>query len=149
MKHDCAYVGQAQLQLIYIAMNIRNTNKLFKEELKKTDKFAIWITSKIGTIGFFLIIFLWTILWLSWNIFATKELRFDPYPAFVLWLFLSNMIQIFLMPLLRVGQNLQGKRAEIRAENDYFVNVKAEGEVASLMQEVQELKKMVATLQKN
>ncbi|MCJ7467795.1 MAG: DUF1003 domain-containing protein [Maribacter sp.] len=130
-------------------MNIRNTNKLFKEELKKTDKFAIWITSKIGTIGFFLIIFLWTILWLSWNIFATKELRFDPYPAFVLWLFLSNMIQIFLMPLLRVGQNLQGKRAEIRAENDYFVNVKAEGEVASLMQEVQELKKMVATLQKN
>jgi uncharacterized membrane protein len=133
---------------MYIAMNIKNTNKLFKEELKKTEKFAILITSKIGTIGFFLIIFCWTILWLSWNVFAPKDLRFDPYPAFVLWLFLSNMIQIFLMPLLMVGQNLQGKRAEIRAENDYIVNVKAEGEVASLMQEVQELKKMVSSLTK-
>ena len=43
--------------------------------------------------------------------FAPTDLRFDPYPAFVLWLFISNMIQIFLMPLLMVGQNLQAKRA--------------------------------------
>jgi hypothetical protein len=30
------------------------------------------------------------------NTLATEELRFDPYPGFVLWLFVSNMIQIFL-----------------------------------------------------
>ena len=77
---------------------------------------------------------------------APKDVRFDPYPAFVLWLFISNMIQIFLMPLLMVGQNLQAKRAEIRAENDFNVNIKAEKEVALLIKELSELKKMVSQL---
>tara|TARA_Y100000814_G_C12159201_1_gene343760 strand:- start:406 stop:585 length:180 start_codon:yes stop_codon:yes gene_type:complete len=54
------------------------------------------------------------------------------------------MIQIFLMPLLMVGQNLQAKRAEIRAENDYNVNIKAEKEIALLMKEIKELKKMLS-----
>ena len=66
--------------------------------------------------GFFLIIFAWTILWLSWNTFGPTAHRFDPAPAFVFWLFISNMIQIFLMPLIMVGQNLQSRHAEYRAE---------------------------------
>tara|TARA_R110002051_G_scaffold115625_1_gene188736 strand:+ start:858 stop:1250 length:393 start_codon:yes stop_codon:yes gene_type:complete len=124
-------------------MEIKNTNHIFTNDLKPSERFAIWITYRIGTIGFFLIIFFWTLLWLGWNMFAPNALRFDPYPAFVLWLFISNMIQIFLMPLLMVGQNLQAKRAEIRAENDYNVNIKAEKEVALLTKEVSELKKMM------
>tara|TARA_R110000868_G_scaffold404509_1_gene682770 strand:- start:7977 stop:8369 length:393 start_codon:yes stop_codon:yes gene_type:complete len=127
-------------------MEIKNTNHIYKNELKASEKFAIWITDKIGTIGFFLVIFSWTILWLGWNMFAPSHLRFDPYPAFVLWLFISNMIQIFLMPLLMVGQNLQAKRAEIRAENDFNVNIKAEKEINALLKEVKELKEMVAKL---
>ena len=128
------------------AMPIKNTNHVYQNELKPTERFAIWITNRIGTIGFFLLIVVWTVLWLGWNILAPKGLRFDPYPAFVLWLFISNMIQIFLMPLLLVGQNLQGKRSEIRAENDYNVNLKAEKEIAALMSEVQELKQMISEL---
>lgn len=38
---------------------------------------------------------------------VSKQLRFDPYAAFVLWLFISNMIQLFLMPLIMLGQNIQ------------------------------------------
>ena len=127
-------------------MEIKNTNHIFKSDLKPSERFAIWITYRIGTIKFFLIIFFWTLLWLGWNMFAPNAVRFDPYPAFVLWLFISNMVQIFLMPLLMVGQNLQAKRAEIRAENDYNVNIKAEKEVALLIKEVSELKKMVTQL---
>ncbi|MGH7885295.1 MAG: DUF1003 domain-containing protein [Thermodesulfobacteriota bacterium] len=93
-------------------MQIKNTNHLFKNELEKSELIAIWITDRISTIGFFIIIFTWTVLWLGWNILAPKTLRFDTYPAFVLWLFISNMIQIFLMPLLMVGTNLRAKRAE-------------------------------------
>ena len=130
-------------------MEINNANNLYNNKLKKSDKFAIWITERIGTIGFFLIIFFWTLLWLGWNMIAPKQMRFDPYPAFVLWLFISNMIQIFLMPLLMVGQNLQAKRAEIRAENDFNVNIKAEKEIAFLIEEMKELKAMVAQLSKN
>jgi uncharacterized membrane protein len=60
-------------------------------------------------------------------------LRFDPFPAFVLWLFLSNVLQIFLMPLIMIGQNLQGRHSEIRAESDYEVNVKAEKEIETIL----------------
>jgi uncharacterized membrane protein len=83
--------------------------------------------------GFFIIIFIWTVFWLSWNGLAPKEVRFDPFPAFVLWLFISNMVQIFLMPLIMIGQNLQSQHAEFRAEADFEVNVKAEREIEAIL----------------
>ena len=116
---------------------IRNINIEHKERLTKLERFAVWITDHIGTMGFFLVIFTWTVVWLGWNIFAPAELTFDPYPAFVLWLFISNMIQIFLMPLLLIGQNLQGKHAEARAEADYEVNTKAEREIETILEHLE------------
>lgn len=127
-------------------MKIKNSNLIYQSVLNQSDRFAGWITSRIGTIGFFFLIFVWTVTWLSWNIFAAKEHRFDPYPAFVLWLFISNMIQIFLMPLIMVGQNLQGKHSEIRAENDYQINLKAEKEILELKEELVEMKVMLMQL---
>ncbi|HQF43497.1 MAG TPA: DUF1003 domain-containing protein [Ignavibacteriaceae bacterium] len=124
-------------------MKIRNANHVYKSVLDNSEKFAIWITDKVGTIGFFTIIFFWTIFWLGWNMFGPTGLRFDPYPAFVLWLFLSNMIQIFLMPLIMVGQNLQSKHSEIRAETDFEVNMKAQKEVEELKQELDEIKSLL------
>ncbi len=112
---------------------VRNINAEHKQHLSGLEKLAVWITDHVGTMGFFLIIFSWTVLWLSWNMFAPRHLRFDPFPAFVLWLFLSNMIQIFLMPLIMIGQNLQGRHAEGRAEADFEVNTKAEREVEAIL----------------
>ncbi|MGA3014724.1 MAG: DUF1003 domain-containing protein, partial [Bacteroidales bacterium] len=94
---------------------IRNANVEVKKKLTRLDKLAIWITDNVGTMGFFLIVFIWTGVWLGWNSLAPKEVRFDPFPAFVLWLFISNVLQIFLMPLLMIGQNLQSDHAEVRA----------------------------------
>jgi uncharacterized membrane protein len=127
-------------------MAIKNSNHIYRSLLKESELLAIWITGKVGTIGFFSLIFFWTVFWLGWNILAPQNLRFDPYPAFVFWLFISNMIQIFLMPLIMVGQNLQGKHAEIRAENDYEINLKAEKEVQDLKEELATIKKMLEEL---
>jgi uncharacterized membrane protein len=80
-----------------------------------------------------MIIFGWTIIWLGWNSLAPAHLKFDPYPAFVLWLFISNMIQIFLMPLIMVGQNLQSRHSELRAEQDFSINKKAETEIETIL----------------
>jgi uncharacterized membrane protein len=93
--------------------------------------------------GFFIIIFIWTSLWLIWNAFAPKETRFDPYPAFVLWLFISNMIQIFLMPLIMIGQNLQSSHAEIRAEADFEINTKAEIEIETILLHLENQNKLI------
>ncbi len=118
---------------------IVNANQVHRDRLSRMERFALWLTERVGTIGFFLIILSWTVIWLAWNTVGPKALRFDPYPAFVLWLFISNMIQIFLMPLIMVGQNLQGKHAEIRAENDYQVNLKAEEEIRDIQQKLDEI----------
>ncbi|MEO8065302.1 MAG: DUF1003 domain-containing protein [Candidatus Doudnabacteria bacterium] len=112
---------------------IVNANKRHRESLSGLEKLAVWITYHVGTMGFFMIIFSWTILWLTWNSMGPFEHRFDPAPAFVLWLFISNMIQIFLMPLLMIGQNLQSRHAEYRAEADFQVNTKAEAEVEAIL----------------
>lgn len=122
---------------------IKNANQIHKSRLTRAELFAIWLTDKVGSIGFFLIILLWTLFWLGWNTIGPKAMRFDPYPAFVLWLFISNMIQIFLMPLIMVGQNLQGKHAEIRAENDYQINLKAESEIRDLNKRIDGLTNLV------
>jgi uncharacterized membrane protein len=84
--------------------------------------------------------------WLFWNMFAPKSLRFDPYPGFVLWLFISNTIQLFLMPLLLIGQNLQGRGAEERAKNDYKVNQKAELEIEEIQERLAEILKRLDEL---
>jgi len=97
------------------------------------DKLALWITEHVGSMGFFIIIFLWTLVWLTWNTLVPVQLRFDPFPAFVLWLFISNMIQIFLMPLIMIGQNLQSRHAELRAEQDFLINKKAEIEIETIL----------------
>lgn len=111
---------------------IVNTYKAHKQHISRMDRLAIWITDNVGTMGFFMIIFGWTVIWLGWNLLVPKY-AFDPYPAFVLWLFISNMIQIFLMPLIMIGQNLQGRHSEIRAESDFEVNVKAEREIETIL----------------
>ena len=112
---------------------IRNVNLEHKQKLSSLDNFAVWITQHIGTMGFFFVIFFWTLIWLGWNILGPKEFQFDPYPAFVFWLFISNLIQIFLMPLIMIGQNLQGVHAEARAEADFEVNKKAENEIENIL----------------
>ena len=122
---------------------LRNINIERHEKLSALDQVAVFVTKHVGTMGFFLIIFIWTIAWLSWNVFGPMETRFDPYPAFVLWLFISNMIQIFLMPLIMVGQNLQGRHAEARTEADFDINIKAEREIEAILQHLENQNELI------
>lgn len=127
---------------------MKNVNHQHKKSMSNSERFALWITGKIGTMGFFYVIFIWTVCWLLWNAFAPESLRFDPYPAFVLWLFLSNMIQILLMPLLMIGQNIQGKHQELLAENDFEVNQHSDKSIAILLEKIEELNKKIDCLEK-
>ena len=68
---------------------------------------------------------------------APGRLQFDPPMAFVFWLFISNVIQILLMPLIMVGQNVQGIHSELRAEHDLEVNVKAEEEIEVILRHLE------------
>jgi uncharacterized membrane protein len=112
---------------------LRDYSKPDPSDMTPLDKLAVWITGRVGTIGFFLVIFAWTILWLGWNLLAPDALRFDPAMGFVFWLFISNVIQILLMPLIMLGQNIQGRHSELRAQHDLEVNVRAEEEIEIIL----------------
>lgn len=121
----------------------KNVNTVHRRQLSSLSRLAILVTEKIGTMGFFFIIFIWTTAWLGWNILAPGSLRFDPFPAFVLWLFISNLIQIHLMPLIMVGQNIQGKHAELRSEHDYETDKKAEKEIETILLHLENQQKLM------
>jgi uncharacterized membrane protein len=116
---------------------LRSVNKEAFDNLSALDRLACWITDHVGTMGFFLVVLIWTVLWLAWNFLAPRALQFDPPMAFVFWLFISNLIQLLLMPLIMVGQNIQGRHSELRADNDLDVNVKAEAEIEVILQHLE------------
>jgi uncharacterized membrane protein len=53
------------------------------------------------------------------------------------------MIQIFLMPLIMIGQNLQGRHAEKKANSDYEINIEAEREIETILQHLENLNEKV------
>src|SRR5438445_423213 len=131
-----------QTNLLVSQRVTRNANIVHERSLSALDRFAIAITDKVGSIGFFLIIAGWTVLWTGYNVLASEVPAlhwpaFDPFPAFVAYLLISNVIQILLMPLIMVGQNLQGRHSETRAELDFEINQKAEKEVMATLLHLQ------------
>ena len=95
----------------------KNVNVIHKSQLGLQDKIAVALTTAVGTmyaVYFFIIVMAG---WMLWQVhFAEKP--FDPYP-FAFLLFLGNIVQLLLMPLIMVGQNIQGRHAEIRAEEEF------------------------------
>src|SRR5215831_13426754 len=63
----------------------RNANIVHERSLSALDRLAIVITDKVGSIGFFLIIATWTVVWTGYNIIASEITAlhwpaFDPFP---------------------------------------------------------------------
>jgi len=108
---------------------VRNDRIQHLQTLSFSERFAVFIHRYVGSIGFFFSIIVWTVGWLAWNMFAPIEMRFDPAPAFVIWIFVSNILQLVLLPVIMVGQNIEGRAAEWRAQMDFDINKKAEHEV--------------------
>ena len=108
---------------------IKHPHNTTRSAFSPMERFAVRITRGVGTVGFFFVLLVWTLGWLGWNLYGPNEFRFDPAPAFVIWLFVSNIIQLILLPLIMIGQNLEGKFAESRAQADFEINQKAEHEV--------------------
>jgi uncharacterized membrane protein len=128
---------------------LRNVHEEVLQTFSPLDRLALWITVRVGSMGFFLVIFGWTVCWLGWNVLAPSSWQFDPPMAFVFWLFISNVIQILLMPLIMVGQNLQSRHGEVRAEHDLEVNVRAEQEIEVILRHLESQNTMlIAMLQK-
>ena len=94
-----------------------NVNEKHNSTLKLQDRIALSITTAIGTMYAVYFFAIFMAGWMLWQGFITHK-PFDPYP-FAFLLFLGNIVQLLLMPLIMVGQNIQGRHAEIRSEEEY------------------------------
>jgi len=126
-----------------------NTNDQHEQSLGALERLALSITNHIGTMGFFFIIFSWTCLWMGWNALAQQfhwPGVFDRPWDFAVWLFISNLIQIHLMPLIMIGQNLQARHAELRAEQAFQLTEQADREMAAALHYLETIQNSLTAL---
>jgi uncharacterized membrane protein len=119
----------------------RNINREFENKLT----FGQQLADKVATFGgswTFIIIF-GTILfsWVLLNTFllARRGGSFDPYPYILLNLFLS-MLAAVQAPIILMSQNRQSVKDRLDSAHDYEVNLKAELEILSLHEKIDELR---------
>lgn len=95
----------------------QNVNEKHKSSFGLQDRIALFSTSIIGTMYavYFTCIFL--LGWMFWQTYITSS-PIDPYP-FAFLLFIASVAQLPIMSLIMVGQNLQGRHAELRAEEEF------------------------------
>ncbi|MDP3770357.1 MAG: DUF1003 domain-containing protein [Candidatus Sungbacteria bacterium] len=88
------------------------------EQLQFNGRFAVFITRKFGSMGMFYVLIIWMF---GWMILATAGFGIfqkDPYP-FTFLLFLSNLIQLFALPILAVGQQVLSRASDKQAEQTF------------------------------
>ena len=116
--------------------------KHLTEEFKKIqtlqDKVANRITAFSGSMAFVYIHAVIFAVWIIVNLVRAKN-GFDPFPFGLLTLIVS-LEAIFLSTFVMLSQNMQSKQADLRAQLDYEVNVKAEQEIKEIKQMLLDLK---------
>lgn len=113
----------------------RNINSEHRANLGLQDRIALAITTAVGTMY---AVYLFVALlagWMVWQGMVSNK-PFDPYP-FAFLLFLGNIIQLLLMPLIMVGQNIQGRHAELRSDEEYRTTVSSYYDIEQILRHLE------------
>lgn len=104
---------------------VRNVNKEHKESLTALDKIAVFITKIVGT--------MWCAI--AFTILALISLPAalnGGIPTTISWI-AQTFLQLVLLSIIMVGQNLQSRHSELRADADYETNLKSNKDIEVLM----------------
>jgi uncharacterized membrane protein len=119
----------------------RNINQEFDNKLTFGQRIADKVASFGGSWTFIIIFAAILLSWVLLNSFilARRGDSFDPYPYILLNLFLS-MLAAIQAPIIMMSQNRHAAKDRLDAAHDYEVNLKAELEILSLHEKVDELR---------
>ena len=119
----------------------RDTNRQFDSDLTFGQRLADRVASFGGSWAFIIIFAVIMAAWVLLNsiLLARQGAAFDPYPYILLNLFLSMLASI-QAPLILMAQNRLSTKDRIDATHDYEVNLKAELEILSLHDKLDELR---------
>ena len=116
----------------------RHLTEEFKKIQPLQDVWADKITAFSGSMAFVYIHAIVFAIWIVLNLIQDKK-GFDPFPFGLLTLIVS-LEAIFLSTFVMLSQNRQAKQADLRAELDYEINVKAESEIEEIKIMLAEIK---------
>lgn len=91
-----------------------------------TGRFIVWMTVVV-------------IVWVLWNVFAPRDLRFDNYPFIFLTLMLSLQAS-YAAPLILLAQNRQDDRDRVNLEQDRKQNERSIADTEYLTREIATLR---------
>ena len=118
-----------------------DTNQEFDTTLTFGQKLADKVASFGGSWTFIIIFGVILLAWVALNaiILGRRGETLDPYPYILLNLFLSMLASI-QAPVILMSQNRQSVKDRLDAAHDYEVNMKAELEILSLHEKLDELR---------
>ena len=118
----------------------RNTNREFEQKLTFGQRLADKVAAFGGSWTFIILFGVTLCFWVLLNSLAlSQRAPFDPYPFILLNLFLS-MLAAIQAPIILMSQNRQSGKDRFDAAHDYEVNLKAELEILSLHEKIDELR---------
>jgi uncharacterized membrane protein len=102
-----------------------NVNKEHRERLTVLDRAALLITKVVGT--------MWcAIAFTGLALVSLPEAIHGGTATTISWI-AQTFLQLVLLSIIMVGQNLQSKHSELRADADYETNIEAKKDIETLM----------------
>jgi uncharacterized membrane protein len=119
----------------------RDTNREFETKLTFGQRLADQVAIFGGSWLFILLFAAFLLAWVLLNsvLLVRRGAAFDPYPYILLNLFLS-MLAAMQAPVILMSQRRQAVKDRVAAAHDYEVNLKAELEILSLHEKLDELR---------
>jgi uncharacterized membrane protein len=116
----------------------KEPRRTLKAPSMDTEAFGQWserIARFIGTGRFLVGMTIVVVIWVGWNVFAPRDLRFDEYPFIFLTLALSLQAS-YAAPLILLAQNRQADRDRVNLEQDREANGRARADMEFLAREI-------------
>jgi uncharacterized membrane protein len=113
-----------------------NINRKHDASLSTGERVADRFAEVMGSWSFIITQSLILSGWIALNVVAYIQ-HWDPYPFILLNLALSFQAA-YAAPIIMMSQNRQADKDRLMAEQDYQVNMKAEQEVKSIMQHLEQ-----------
>ena len=111
----------------------RNVNKEHKESLTMLDKVAVFITNIVGTMWCAIIFALISLISLPEALQGGKM-------TIISWV-AQTFLQLVLLSIILVGQKLQNRHAELRADADYETNLEVKKDAEKMMKYLETIEK--------
>jgi uncharacterized membrane protein len=123
---------------------VKNVNEVISEQLTVGQRAADWVVARVGSWGFIIgqssLLGIWAIL----NVTAWIN-HWDPYP-FILMNLVLSLQAAYTAPMIMMSQNRQAARDRIEAHNDYEINLKAELEIRTILENLEAQNVAIAEL---